>query len=72
MDEPVGDSAQDSGDDLAALAADVRVVEDWLALMKGEELPDDRATVYIDAVDDHRHGTALTALIRHYQETGDG
>ena len=50
------------------LDADLRVIEDWLALMKGEELPDDRVAVYEDLVDDPHHCGALRSLIRHVNE----
>jgi hypothetical protein len=67
MEEPVGSPAQDPGDDLDALESDIRVIDDWLSLMKGEELPADRAVVYVDLADDSRHSGALRTLIRHAQ-----
>jgi hypothetical protein len=45
-----------------------RVIDDYLHLAKYEEIDDERARLYADALDDARHGTMLTSLITRCQE----
>jgi hypothetical protein len=44
------------------------MVDDFLDLMDGNDIEDERARLYADVLDDHHHGSMLGLIIRACQE----
>ena len=65
--DKVADFLETEDGDLVYIGS-TRIVEDFLDLMQGEELEDERARLYADALDDGAHGSALDFIIRTCQE----
>ena len=46
----------------------MQMVDDFLALMRGDEIDDARGALYAEAMDDGCHGAILESLIRRSEE----
>jgi len=45
----------------------MQIVNDWLDVMRGGEIDDDRARLYVDAIESPCHGGMMAGLIKNCQ-----